>query len=132
MHIAMTLDLTGKQGSTQYLRGRSMPREGIFAFVIRPQVSLIGTTILGIAAVLSIFFYVAAVNSIAADGDAIREVEGRRAVLGRERDSLEARFAAAQSPAWLEERSQIQGMVLVGGLRYISGDSALALSRSAR
>lgn len=127
--------------ATRFFAGRTrvLPLHRAFLFMpaaTRPWGALAavclskGATITFAALSLAaIMIYVAAVNAMLLDGEAIRHDRERILALERDRASLLKLVAEHSSPSWLERRSQEAGMVHVSGLRYLSTDSSFALSR---
>ena len=83
---------------------------------------------IGLAAIA---VYVIMANLILLQGESIRRGQAALQTLEREYSALENFVAQRQSPSWLEAQSQIHGLVEIGGVRYVAGEPAVALSHPA-
>lgn len=90
--------------------------------------AVLGLLGIGLAAVA---VYVITANLILLEGESIKRDQAALRALEREYSALESIVAQRQSPSWLEEQSQVHGLVEISGVRYLIGEPAVALSHSA-
>lgn len=81
--------------------------------------------VVGIAAVVT---YVGAVNAILLDGEQVRKGTALLDTLKQEREKLADEAARQQSPLWLGEQAQREGMVAANDIRHLVPEQPIALS----
>ncbi len=107
----------------------AMPRAVSFRFPLDASIRrTMAVTLIGVG-IAAVGFYIAAVNTLLLDGNALQDVERRRASLEREVARLQEDVAERQSPAWIQARSYEFGMVAITGVRYIRTDQPVAVAR---
>lgn len=99
---------------------------GVSFWPISPRMLVVISVSLIILAILSVAAYVAAVNSILLNGEAMKSFGADLKAAAKKYAELQEVAIVQQSPAWLEEHSREVGMIEVGRVRFLNQDWSVA------